>query len=198
MSNTDSEVTKAVRDIYDIDVAAIRNLSNLAGTLLEKDELLTVPGNLTTTGNLKTGSITSQSGTISGKVSNNIIEQVIPIGAIVAWSGTISTIPKGWKLCDGHNNTPNLVGRFIFGSNTHLKTIGGGAPLKISLSEMPAHTHTVSDWYLHGGKGHGNGRTFGSAGITRTTSSQGGNAAIPNSRLLPPYMKLAYIMFVGF
>ena len=38
-------------------------------------------------------------------------------GVILAWSGAITSIPSGWALCDGSNNTPDLRGRFILGHN---------------------------------------------------------------------------------
>lgn len=39
-------------------------------------------------------------------------------GVILAWSGSIDTIPTGWALCDGTNGRPDLRGRFILGHNT--------------------------------------------------------------------------------
>ncbi|MDC9614008.1 tail fiber protein [Xenorhabdus khoisanae] len=38
---------------------------------------------------------------------------VLPRGMIVMFSG--STVPQGWALCDGNNDTPNLIDRFILG-----------------------------------------------------------------------------------
>jgi hypothetical protein len=38
---------------------------------------------------------------------------VIPSGVIVIWSGSFSTIPAGFVLCDGSNGTPNLENRFV-------------------------------------------------------------------------------------
>lgn len=35
----------------------------------------------------------------------------VPIGTIIMYNGT--TIPEGWHICDGSNNTPNLIGKFI-------------------------------------------------------------------------------------
>jgi len=35
---------------------------------------------------------------------------------IVMWWGLLADIPKGWKLCDGNNNTPNLLNRFLVGA----------------------------------------------------------------------------------
>lgn len=47
----------------------------------------------------------------------------IPIGCIVMWGGSVSTIPSGWRLCDGTNGTPDLRDRFIVGA----KSDSGGA-----------------------------------------------------------------------
>lgn len=45
-----------------------------------------------------------------------IQQSSLPTGAIIAWSGT--EIPEGWVICDGNNNTPNLINKFIKASNT--------------------------------------------------------------------------------
>ena len=37
---------------------------------------------------------------------------------IILWSGLISTIPKGWYLCDGSNGTPDLRNKFVYGAST--------------------------------------------------------------------------------
>jgi hypothetical protein len=42
----------------------------------------------------------------------------VPDGTIVMWHGAISTIPSGWFLCDGSNQTPDLRDRFVVGSGT--------------------------------------------------------------------------------
>jgi len=38
-------------------------------------------------------------------------------GVILAWSGSIDSIPAGWALCDGSSGRPDLRGRFILGYN---------------------------------------------------------------------------------
>lgn len=35
----------------------------------------------------------------------------VPIGTIIMWSGT--QLPEGWSVCNGTNNTPNLIDRFV-------------------------------------------------------------------------------------
>ncbi|WP_387465122.1 tail fiber protein [Photorhabdus sp. RM323S] len=42
--------------------------------------------------------------------------KVLPRGMIVMFSG--SSVPTGWALCDGSQNTPNLIDRFIMGGKT--------------------------------------------------------------------------------
>jgi len=42
-------------------------------------------------------------------------------GAIVAWSGLLSKIPRGWVLCDGDNGTPDLRDRFVRGAENQGK-----------------------------------------------------------------------------
>ena len=95
MGNLDSDQETQVKNLiyktYNIDVSAIRNLSEIA-TQLQKDGL-TIPGNLSVQGTFN----------------------YLPKGIIVAWSGTVA--PAGWALCDGKKygdlQTPDLRGRFI-------------------------------------------------------------------------------------
>lgn len=42
----------------------------------------------------------------------------IPIGCIVMWGGSVGSIPTGWRLCDGTNNTPDLRDRFVIGARS--------------------------------------------------------------------------------
>lgn len=42
----------------------------------------------------------------------------IPIGCIVMWGGSVGSIPSGWRLCDGTNNTPDLRDRFVVGARS--------------------------------------------------------------------------------
>ena len=65
----------------------------------------------------------------------------LPAGVIVMWSGSIATIPTGWVLCDGTNNTPNLRDRFIVGAgSTYSVAATGGNKDAILVS----HSHTFS------------------------------------------------------
>ena len=58
----------------------------------------------------------------------NRLEEVVPSGFIGMWSGSASTIPTGWALCDGTNGTPNLTDRFVLGAGkTYQPGATGGA-----------------------------------------------------------------------
>lgn len=47
----------------------------------------------------------------------------VPIGTIIMWSGT--QLPEGWGVCDGTNNTPNLIDRFVLATTeTNVFEIG--------------------------------------------------------------------------
>ena len=112
-----------------------------------------------------------------------------PAGGIIIWSGAVNNIPSGWALCDGTNGTPDLRSRFVLGAggSYSVGATGGEATHKLTISEMPSHTHSYTYW---AGNGGGNGHTYGSA-YTRNTSSTGGDQPHNN---MPPYYALCYIM----
>ena len=79
-----------------------------------------------------------------------------PAGIISMWSGPIKSIPSGWALCDGHNNTPDLHARFILGYNPDnitqnninisknvLNQIGGSETVSLDSTQIPGHAHTL-------------------------------------------------------
>lgn len=70
--------------------------------------------------------------------------RLVPTGVILMWSGTISTIPEGWALCDGTNGTPDLRNRFIVGAGaSYAEGATGGATSKTTSTDG-AHTHSIS------------------------------------------------------
>lgn len=75
----------------------------------------------------------------------------IPAGVIVMWSGLLSAIPSGWRLCDGTNGTPDLRDRFVRGAAAAANPgATGGAATHGHASTQPtiaaeaAHTHGYS------------------------------------------------------
>lgn len=70
-----------------------------------------------------------------------------PTGAIVIWTGSLSSIPRGWVVCDGNNGTPDLQNRFVKGIPDGLTdpgATGGSNTVTLSESQIPAHDHDVS------------------------------------------------------
>jgi hypothetical protein len=67
----------------------------------------------------------------------------IPRGTIIAWYMKSGQIPAGWAICDGANDTPNLVGKYLLGAEnlgTNLTAIGSGKGHVV----IPAHTHELA------------------------------------------------------
>lgn len=62
-------------------------------------------------------------------------------GIIVMWSGSIGSIPSGWRLCDGTGGTPDLRDRFIVGAgSTYAVNATGGS----ANATLVSHSHTAS------------------------------------------------------
>lgn len=70
---------------------------------------------------------------------------ITPIGGVIMWSGSIASIPDGWKLCDGNNGTPNLSGKFVVGSGGSggygVSDSGGENSVTLSVNTIPPHSH---------------------------------------------------------
>ena len=174
------QIKNAIKQIYNADVEAIRNLASVATQLQAGG--LTVPGDLT----------------IKGNFSANGTFNLLPKGTIVAFNS--DKAPDGWALCDGTNGTPDLRGRFIrmqsdslggfndWGGKlvdgnkmTYNKNLGGNSRDDVKswilnhkfgdqagtdqhvlhINELPAHVHKVNDWADWAGGGgqnnyHGN------------------------------------------
>ncbi|MDR0620051.1 MAG: hypothetical protein LBG17_09155 [Bacteroidales bacterium] len=154
------------------------------------------------------GSITA-SGNITVSANNSFIGYgTIPVGGIIMWSGSISSIPGGWALCDGANGTPNLKGRFVVGydgSKTDYNTTGktGGAEtVTLNTNQIPSHSHKIGEgWYNNASNNSSAGKLvsyqkYSSMGNNKHEENmfswaEGGGQAHENR---PPYYVLAYIM----
>jgi hypothetical protein len=71
--------------------------------------------------------------------TTGFVHTIMPYGAIIMWHGSVSAVPTGWSLCDGTNQTPNLVDRFIVGAGASyaVGTTGGSAD-----AVVVSHSHT--------------------------------------------------------
>ena len=84
---------------------------------------------------------------------------LLPAGSIIMWFGAVSSIPLGWKLCNGTNGTPDLRDRFVMGAggNAAVGQRGGSSNFSGSgtTSSAGAHDHPVTiaaaGAHTHGG-----------------------------------------------
>ena len=95
----------------------------------------------------------------AGQVQGN---SIFVSGMIILWSGTIASIPTGFVLCDGQNNTPDLRDKFIIGARQDNSGVAK-SNVEGSLTQtggdkdavVVSHDHTVN---------HNHGFTTGSDG----------------------------------
>lgn len=105
-------------------------------------------------------------------------------GMIMLWSGTISSIPSGWYLCNGSNGTPDLRDKFVIGASadsggvaktniTGSYTQSGGSKDAIVVS----HTHTATSSVTDPGHTHASPKNAapngGGAGICFAGAASG-------------------------
>lgn len=68
----------------------------------------------------------------------------IPRGIITAWFGSIASIPAGWVICDGNNDTPDLRNRFVAGAGgIYAVDDTGGALTHAHPFTADTHDHTI-------------------------------------------------------
>ena len=122
-------------------------------------------------------------------------------GMIIMWNSTVASIPTGFVLCDGQNNTPDLRGRFVVGHHPSngdydVNDTGGAEDVTLTVNQIPSHKHTTSvdNAKLFPANG-GTSINFGGAGgypaTTFTMDNTGGGQSHENR---PPYYALCYIM----
>ena len=168
------------------------------------------------TAKLGSGAVVAAAGSYAARHGSSL-----PKGAIIMWSGRDT--PEGWALCDGSNDTPDLRGRFILGAGQGnglsprlAGQVGGEEKHKLSVEEMPSHTHGVNDpGHLHNwtasrqraGVDDQNNTTEFSRGdnstadtVSKNTDSRAtgislsvAGAGSPHENM-PPYFVLAFLM----
>ncbi len=105
---------------------------------------------------------------LDGQHLSGIVSAIMPIGAILVWSGTDATIPSGWHICDGGTYggyvTPDLRDRFVLGAGGAYSPGDTGGPATwngtitptgtvtvgahtLTADEIPSHTHTYTEYY---------------------------------------------------
>ena len=140
-------------------------------------------------------------------------------GMIMLWSGSTSSVPNGWRLCDGNGGTPDLRNRFVVGAGSSyaVDATGGSANAVLvshnhtgSTNTTGNHSHTLPHYLVQAVAGTGDidrdneyqqwkalsgqrTSTTGNHAHSFTTSTAGESGTNKN---LPPYYALAYIMKV--
>jgi microcystin-dependent protein len=149
----------------------------------------------------------------TGKIKvKGVLEGIgaVPKGAVLMWSGDPAQIPTGWALCDGTSGTPDLRSRFIVGYDPRVadyntvKKVGGLEKVALGQAEMGNHTHAVNRGGnavgTHDHHWAGSPTTDANANVALYGPSTAGatqiDAAVPHENR-PPYMVLAFIMYMG-
>src|SRR5690606_5293896 len=87
------------------------------------------------------------------------VNGTVPPGGIIMWYGQPTSIPEGWALCDGTNNTPDLRERFIVGAGDNSSVAGlaydfaqtgGAASITLTPEQLAPHTHATETFSRRG------------------------------------------------
>jgi hypothetical protein len=112
----------------------------------------------------------------------------IASGFVEMWAGTIANIPAGYQLCDGTNGTPDLRNLFIRCVNAAEEPGLTGGTI--------SHTHEAGTLAIGSHSSAADTAVAGAA--TRITDgSHSFSGETEEVVHLPPYYKLALIMWVG-
>ena len=183
-------------------IQSIRKLAIISNTLQDNKDFV-IPGNLRIEGNT----------TFEGKFN------YLKPGIILTFNSNVA--PKGWAICDGTNNTPDLRGKFIVGYNpsdpdyNNINKKGGENKHILTINEIPKHSHKIKDDGNHkhgvGIKLDGNVNDYDSScgssrcrytsgGATYTSTNGNHTHSINNEgknephENRPPYYVLTYII----
>jgi len=110
---------------------------------------------------------------------------MLPKGIITLWYGSTGSIPSGWLICDGDNDTPDLRNKFIVGAgDTYAVDATGGSVNHDHDFTSDGHTHDIA-----AGTDLGAGINYAIA-----TDQEQATGTTDESSGLPPYHALCYIM----
>lgn len=168
-----------------------------------------------------TGAVTMTQAQLNQLGTPNLFVQP---GMIVMWSGSLSSLPAGWLLCNGvgtistGESVPDLRDRFILGAGASaaVRAVGGTAththalsvaitPTALTIDQIPAHNHDFIATAFNGENGQHpfvvTDLAFSNYPL-QTTSTGSGNAhthGVSSSlgaavNHIPPFMALGFII----
>lgn len=106
-------------------------------------------------------------------------------GMIQLWSGSVASIPPGWVLCNGSNDTPDLRNRFLCGAGDSYSPDDTGGAANHNHTSDTTHTHQLA-----GGAGIDKG---GTEYLAETQAPEKGGTT-GNADNAPLFYALAFIM----
>jgi len=131
--------------------------------------------------------------------NGNLSSIQFPKGMIMIWTEGLNNIPEGWAICDGNNGTPNLMGKFLLGvtpnsDNSLLRTLkASGGSTKISIAQLPPHTHNTGFMALEVQPGFAGG-LVDSVGTWNPNKPTISKPTGSGEDYYPPFVTVAYIM----
>jgi hypothetical protein len=131
-------------------------------------------------------------------------------GDIAMWLGSLDSIPVGWNLCDGTNDTPDMREKFLKIPSSASATTTGGSNTHTHADQghthtLASHNHTGSVAAASNSQGgypggaaawHAGGGSHSLTSISSTeTSLVSSNTSANSSSNEPEYRTVAYIQF---
>lgn len=106
---------------------------------------------------------------LDGQHFSDLLASVMPLGAIMIWSGTDATVPSGWHICDGGTYgglaSPDLRDRFVIGAGGSYAVGDTAGPATWNGTIAPAGTVTVGDHQLTTAELPAHNHTFTSSSV---------------------------------
>jgi hypothetical protein len=119
---------------------------------------------------------------LDGNHFSALVAAVMPLGAIMIWSGTDANVPSGWHICDGGTYggkvSPDLRDRFVVGAGDTYAVNDTGGPATwnstvtptgivtvgnhiLTTAELPVHDHGYTEYYRAGEEQNYNDKASG-------------------------------------
>lgn len=181
---------------------------SLESRVMQLEQLVSRLNNANTYGDLRYGQ-PDISPALNTDLSTEVAARtasMVPLGAILIWSGAIVDIPTNWQLCDGTNGTPNLRDKFIVGAGTTYAVGGTGGSASFTHTGGGLHQHDTKDLsHAHvlnfapsvgGGAVNAVVTPSATTTLTHPLHSTDGNHT-HDGHPLPPYYALAYIQRIS-